>query len=276
MATRRVVGGGLYLPRLSEIPDREPDEPLHTHITRTLTRWIDEEQLPAGSLLPTEIELAQQFGVSRHTMRAGIDALVQVGRLKRFRGKGTFVTHPAIQQSLAHFYSVAGEMSSRGARLETVVLERGWLRPAHPLAKAAAEGLGLADVRHIGYLHRLRSVDGIPLLLEWLMIPGDLCRELLAAPVSGEEDLAAAPFYDTLARYAGITISTARETLHPTAVVGREARLLEVPSRTPVFAVERVSFFDERPVEWRRALVRGDRYSYVVELKNPRKEHGLG
>ncbi|MGE5335106.1 MAG: GntR family transcriptional regulator, partial [Nitrososphaerota archaeon] len=92
MATRRVVGGGLYLPRLSEIPDREPDEPLHTHITRTLTRWIEEEQLPAGSLLPTEIELAQQFGVSRHTMRAGIDALVQAGRLKRFRGKGTYVT----------------------------------------------------------------------------------------------------------------------------------------------------------------------------------------
>jgi DNA-binding GntR family transcriptional regulator len=276
MATRYKLDGGVYVPRLPRIPEREPDEPLHRHITRTLMRWIEEEDLLPGSLLPTEVELAQRFGVSRHTMRAGIDALVRQGRLERFRGKGTFVTHPRIQQSLAHFYSVADEMSARGAHLETTVLERGWLHPEHALAETAMQGLGVADVRTVGYLQRLRSVDGVPLLLEWLMFPAELCTALLTKPAAGEDDLAAAPFYETLNKCAAIVISTARETLRPVAVTGREARLLVVPPQTPVFAVERVSFFGVRPVEWRRALVRGDRYSYVVELKNPREESALG
>ncbi len=275
MDTRHTDGSGVYISRLPWIPDRDPEEPLHRHITRTLTRWIEEERLPPGSLLPTEVELARQFQVSRHTMRAGIDALVRAGRLERFRGKGTFITQPRIQQSLAHFYSVADTMSTRGAHLETVVLERGWLRPDHALAEAAIEGLGVTNVRTVGYLQRLRSVDGVPLLLEWVMFPGELCPMLLTNPADGEDDPAAAPFYEAITKYSGIVISTARETLRPVAVKGREARLLVVPPQTPVFAVERVSFFEDRPIEWRHALVRGDRYSYVVELKNPREESSL-
>jgi DNA-binding GntR family transcriptional regulator len=276
MVTRYKLGGGVYIPRLPRIPDRASDEPLHRHITRTLTRWIEEENLPPGSLLPTEVELAHEFGVSRHTMRAGIDALVRQGRLERFRGKGTFVTYPQIQQSLAHFYSVADEMSARGAHLETAVLERGWLSPDHALAETAMQELAMTDARAAGYLQRLRSVDGVPLLLEWLMFPAEFCPSLLTKPADGADDLATAPFYETLNTCAGIVISTARETLRPVAVTGREARLLVVPPQTPVFAVERVSFSEGRPVEWRRALVRGDRFSYVVELKNPREETALG
>lgn len=275
VARRQTPGAEESTSRLPWIADRDPEEPLHRHIARTLTRWIEAEHFPPGSMLPTEVELARHFGVSRHTMRAGIDALVRAGRLERFRGKGTFVTHPHIQQNLAHFYSVADAMSARGVHLDTIVLDRGWLRPEHPLAETALQGLGLRDVRTIGYLQRLRSVEGIPLLLEWLTFPGELCPALLTKPTEGEADLAAAPFYETLTACSGIVVSTARETLRPAAATGREARLLAVPSQTPVFAVERVSFVGERPVEWRRALVRGDRYSYVVELYNPREAGGL-
>ena len=52
-------------------------------------------------------------------------------------------------------------------------------------------------------------------------------------------------------------------------VDGYEARLLHVPSGTAIFAVERTSVADDRPVEWRRSLIRGDRYMYVVDLLNP-------
>jgi DNA-binding GntR family transcriptional regulator len=273
--TTRLAHGQAYPARFPPIPDREPEEPLHRHITRTLTRWIEDERLLPGSMLPTEVELAHQFGVSRHTMRAGIDVLVRGGRLERFRGKGTFVTHPRIQQSLARFYSVAGEMSARGARLETIVLERGWLDSTHALAGAAAAALGLEDVGAIGYLLRLRSVEGVPLLLEWVMFLAELCPVLLSEPVPGEADLAAAPFYETLADHAGIVISTARETLHPVAVMGYEAHLLDVPSRSPAFEVERVAYYEGRAVEWRHSLVRGDRYGYIVELNNPREEGDL-
>jgi DNA-binding GntR family transcriptional regulator len=33
--------------------------------------------------------------------------------------------------------------------------------------------------------------------------------------------------------------------------------------------VERAGYAGDRPVEWRRALIRGDRYSFTAELTNP-------
>ena len=44
--------------------------------------------------LPSEHDMARQFGVAYMTVRAGVNALVQEGLLRRIHGKGTFVTPP--------------------------------------------------------------------------------------------------------------------------------------------------------------------------------------
>lgn len=246
---------------------------LHRRVTAAIARLIERGELRAGTMLPPEIELARQFGVSRHTMRAGLDALVRQGVLERRRGKGTLVREPPISQSLERFYSLAHEMREQGAELRTQVLARGRLDAADPLAELACERLKLTNSRDIGYLLRLRLVDGGPLMLETLTFPAELCPALLASP-AGVEDLAAGSFYDVLAERAGIRVARARETFRPALVTGYEARLLGVPGGTPVFAVERTSYAGERPVEWRHSLARGDRYIYAVELRNPADEGG--
>lgn len=47
--------------------------------------------LAPGSQLPTEIELTEQFGVSRNTIRQAMNTLVHEGLLERTQGRGTFV-----------------------------------------------------------------------------------------------------------------------------------------------------------------------------------------
>ena len=44
--------------------------------------------------LPPEMELAKQFGVNRHTVRAAISALVSDGILRAEQGRGTFIIDP--------------------------------------------------------------------------------------------------------------------------------------------------------------------------------------
>jgi GntR family transcriptional regulator len=56
---------------------------------------------PPGSRLPSEDSLVQEFAVSRTTIRAAIQSLVQRGLVEMRRGKGTFLTHPKITQELS-------------------------------------------------------------------------------------------------------------------------------------------------------------------------------
>src|SRR5438876_12358687 len=51
----------------------------------------------AGGRLPTEIELAEQLGVSRETVRLAAEALQRDGLVVKIRRKGTF-THAASPQ----------------------------------------------------------------------------------------------------------------------------------------------------------------------------------
>ena len=45
-----------------------------------------------------------------------------------------------------------------------------------------------------------------------------------------------------------------------------ERSLLELPPGVAAFAIERLGFVRERPVEWRHTIVRGDRFSVVAEF----------
>ena len=44
------------------------------------------------------------------------------------------------------------------------------------------------------------------------------------------------------------------------------AELLEVPPGSAAFAIERVGWSEQRPVEWQHSVIRGDRYLYSVDL----------
>ncbi|MBR5534666.1 MAG: FadR family transcriptional regulator [Ruminiclostridium sp.] len=62
---------------------------------RLYTMIAVEHQLSPGDKLPNEIDLAQDLGVSRTTLREAIHSLVSQGLLEVHRGRGTFVTEEA-------------------------------------------------------------------------------------------------------------------------------------------------------------------------------------
>jgi GntR family transcriptional regulator len=55
---------------------------------------MDSGELAADTRLPGELELVDQYGVSRDTIRRAIQELVSEGRLLVLHGRGTFVTTP--------------------------------------------------------------------------------------------------------------------------------------------------------------------------------------
>ena len=64
----------------------------HQTTQRLYNMIVVEKELTAGEKLPNEVELSQQLGVSRATLREAIRALTTQGVLEVRRGRGTFVS----------------------------------------------------------------------------------------------------------------------------------------------------------------------------------------
>ena len=71
------------------------DTRLYHSVAERIKRLIDDGVYPPGSRLPSERELAQQFEVSRVTVREAEIALQAVGRIQIKTGSGVYVTDAA-------------------------------------------------------------------------------------------------------------------------------------------------------------------------------------
>ena len=229
---------------------------LHHQVYLDLRRSLDAGRWRPGDRLPTERELAAHYGCSLITVRRALGELVREGRIERTRGRGTHVLRPRIERDFAEALSFTAEMQRRGLDPETRLIVA---RP-ESAGERVAEALGLEPGSPTLYLERLRLAGGEPILLEQVHLPAERFPELLASDLEHES------LYDLLQRRYETRIVRAREALEPVLLRAREAALLDQPRRTPALLIEGLaSTADDRPVEFSRTYVRGDRTRYFIE-----------
>jgi GntR family transcriptional regulator of arabinose operon len=68
----------------------EKDLAKYRQVEEGVRQWIKSHELRSGDRLPTEAKMADDFGVSRLTVRHAIGNLVHAGMLSRVQGRGTF------------------------------------------------------------------------------------------------------------------------------------------------------------------------------------------
>lgn len=71
--------------------DRRSPVPLYHQLEQALLELIVGSGMTPDARFPSESELSAHFGVTRPTVRQALDRLVQVGVLRRERGRGTYV-----------------------------------------------------------------------------------------------------------------------------------------------------------------------------------------
>jgi len=71
--------------------DRKSGVAAWKQIADRLRRAIDAGDFDDTGMVPPETELAEHFGVNRHTVRSAIAALAEDGLLKRVQGRGTLI-----------------------------------------------------------------------------------------------------------------------------------------------------------------------------------------
>jgi GntR family transcriptional regulator len=205
---------------------------------------------------PGEHELRAQYGVSRHTIREALRELRQEGLVTAARGQqARLATEAYIEQPIGALYSLFASVEAAGLEQRSVVRRLDIRADAH-----IAERLGLESSTPLLYLERLRLAGGEPLAHDRVWLPAEDTRALLDA------DFGRTALYDELARRCGIRLTGGQERIQAVIPTGPERRLLNVSPDVAAFSIERLGWASGRPVEWRRTLIRGDRFAALARF----------
>ena len=231
--------------------DRTSAVPLWNQVLDDLRRRIDSGELADG--FPTDHELMDHYGVSRHTAREAVRRLQTEGIVNRERGRGTFITSPTIEQATGALYSLYRSIAARGMSQRSQVIDLSIATDPE-----VAERLELRSNAQLVRLERLRLAGDEPLAHDTAWLPASVARPLLRV------DFGDTALYDELARRCGIRPAAGTEWISTEMPPAEERALLGIDTHTPVFHICRLARAGGRPIEWRHTLVRGDRYTFVA------------
>ena len=232
--------------------DRNSPLPLWAQLEADLRRRMASGDLEAR--IPPEPQLAEDYAVSRQTVREAVRRLQEAGLLRRERGRGTFVSDRELVQPLGMLYSLFRNVEAQSVTQTSDVRVLDRRRDA-----GIAGHLGTAEDADLVYLERLRRADGVPLALDRVWMPASIAAPLL------EADFHHTALYDELARRCHVRVDDGWERVHSVVPSRADRELLALRPGTAAFAIERVGRSQGRAIEVRRTLVRGDRYSLLIE-----------
>lgn len=231
--------------------------PLYHKIYMVLRERLEEGAFPAETPMPSEHELAAEFGVSRITIRRALDELTRSGLIARHRGRGTFPIAQHVSRPLRT--DISGLMESlelMGRNTSVQLLEFGYVHaPA-----AIADGLEIAPGEEVQKAVRVRRHDGRPVSYLTTHVLAELGRRFAPA------DLETTPLLSLLAK-SGVEVTAAYQTITACMADAAAAEQLEVEIGAPLLSVVRVMRDQrDRPVEHIRALYRPDLYEFKMSM----------
>ncbi len=234
--------------------DRSSPIPLYFQVAQHLEQMIESGELPMGTRLENETDLADQLGLSRPTMRRATEYLVGRGLLVRKRGIGTQVVHTKVTREV-ELTSLYDDLAKTGRAPSTRVVSF----RTEGVPDAIAVILGIPAGTPVYVFERLRYADAEPLALMRNHVPVQLLR---LAPA----DLEAQGLYNLL-RASGVTMRIAKQAIGARAATAAEARALGKRKGAPLLTMERSAYDDHgRAVEHGHHLYRASRYSFDLTL----------
>ena len=239
-----------------EMINRNSPVPLYYQLMQQLKEQIESGRLGPGDPVPTEVELMEQYDVSRATVRQSILHLVNEGYVRRIKAKGTFVnTRPEKPKFIGTLKGFAQEMRQKGIPFSTEVLES--LVIPSPLK--VSEKLHMATGSPVFHLCRLRCIHHEPLLIADSYVPERLCRGI------EEIDFEQHSLYDTLQERYNVVLHHGRRDFEPAMPsTTEEVKRLHLSVKTPILYVESIVYTrDDTPVEYVEIKMRG---RFTVDL----------
>jgi DNA-binding GntR family transcriptional regulator len=213
--------------------------PQYQHLYETLRQDIIRGVFKAGDLLPSESVLQQQYRLTQPTIRQALSLLVQEGYIRKHQGKGSIVQAIPIGlgvMSLKTHSVNADEKASTAAELSSELITTRIL--TKPVLCPFPEELlfyPTEEPSDTDYycLERLRSVDGVPVFYEKLILPNRYLPNL------SRQRLENRSFFDLLRTKFGLVVTGGEQKIQALAADETLAQQLQLDPGSPVLRLEK-------------------------------------
>lgn len=245
----------------NDVIDRDSFMPAYYQLAQILERKIKSGELEPGSLIPSEAELSETFGISRVTVRKGIALLVEAGLVDPIQGKGTFVAIPKLDRATFPISRLEEELGKRGIECETRLVEAKVI----PASSDLSGRLGVEPGAKVLYIKRLFFADGEPIGYEKKYLLYEKGRPIL------EAEIGYSPFPDLVAKHSSGIPTRNQVAVYAVALDDEGAEMLGIEPGLPVFRIEETIFANgDKVAGWGYMVYRGDRYC-MTSISEPRR-----
>jgi GntR family transcriptional regulator len=227
---------------------------------------IQSGELPDGSQLPSEPELAKALNISRSTLRAALSYLENEGTILRRRGVGTFVADQrSLYNNLNVNWGVTQIIQATGAIPGTSSIHF----DVQPASQRVKESLKIPLDTPTLIIERVRTADKKPVSISVDHLPASR----LAGRAGIEESIlhlrsfleVHQSIYEYVQQELNLTIEHATAWLRPMIADSDMARDLEVPLHSPILYLEQIDYdSDGNPLLLTDEYFAGDSFTFSV------------
>lgn len=232
-------------------------EPLYTEVYKKIREGIRNGEYPEGTPLPAERFLCEKYHVSRSTLRTALTMLNKEGLVYTMAGAGTFVQPTYYIQEIKHLYSFSDTLKSENITVKNALISYNLVFADQTLMRKTkcVEG----SVFH--KIVRLRYAEECPVMIEASYLPQNRFEKMEL------NEIANGSIHEFLKRRYDFRPARATEQFRPIIPLPNEKELLQIFGNIPCMLLERFTYEKDSLGEYKRTVVRGDKYIFEVELE---------
>lgn len=194
-----------------------------------------------GTRLPGEPDLAQQFGVSRNTLREALNILIEQGFIYRQRGIGTFVTPQSeriLNTNLVNMIGTTSLISSQNKKPGQTNFTYRFELPT----KVIAKNLKIPETQRVMHVSRVRTADGVPVIASEEYFPEGIDGlDYDLEKYKDEENWSIYGYFSN----ANHPLNSALTSIHAVSADEAIARELKIEIGVPLLCLEQVHYSNE-------------------------------
>ena len=248
------------------VQSSDPGRPLYKQVVEALEERMNIGGLKPGEMLPSELALVNEFGVSRITVRQALSELEKRGQIVRRQGKGTFVGTPSLSQQLdRQAKTIVEALRERGIEPEVDIFGIDQVEPPDRVREAFGNGAAVTRL-----IRRYRHKDA-PIALVYLYLPLAMSG---VAQLLAQDDHLRETTYSVFENEMHIEIKEATHVIRMVELDPEAASALDMKSGEPCLTMDRITYSEQDKVlELMTFYYPTDTFQFEITL--PRNERRL-